>query len=56
MYFEHAFDIRSSVAVGFGVTAAQQPEDLSLAESRRIGGLGDSQRQAPIPAAAVHPA
>ncbi|MDF3313846.1 hypothetical protein P3H15_54300 [Rhodococcus sp. T2V] len=36
--------------------AAQQLEDLSIAESRRTGGLGDHQRQAPIPAAAAHPA
>ncbi|MFE5706445.1 hypothetical protein [Rhodococcus koreensis] len=30
------------------MTAAQQLEDLSLAESRQIGGLGDNQRQALI--------
>jgi hypothetical protein len=47
---------RSSVAATIGVKATQQPEDLSTAESRQIGGLGDNQRQAPIPAAAAHPA
>ncbi|MGV9871031.1 hypothetical protein [Rhodococcus koreensis] len=36
--------------------AAQLLEDLSIAQSRRIGGLGDNQRHAPIPAAAAYPA
>ena len=38
------------------VKAAKLLEDLSIAESRRLGGLGENQRQALIAAAAAYPA